>query len=202
MHRDVVGSLVLAALGLQCILTDERGLTLGEILVAMVILAIGLVGLASVMPISSYGIQEGNQMTTATFLAEQRLEQVKAAKWTSVPAEDCEGISGTTSTSWSFSGGTAPSVTGTCDANGDGTVAENTSYPDETPTSNTLASPYGRYTRQVRIRPCDAASSNCGVSDASMRMITVRVYYTPLQGIGGVATSQKYVELTTLVAKR
>jgi hypothetical protein len=66
----------------------------------------------------------------------------------------------------------------------------------------TSPSGYGQYTRRVRIRPCDAAGSNCGVSDANLRMITVRLYYTPLQGIGGVSTSQKYVELTTLVARR
>ncbi len=191
---------MLAAAGLRHILADERGLTLAEILVAIVILAIGLVGLASVMPISSYGLQEGNQMTTATFLAEQSLEQVKAAKWSSIPAEDCMGTSGTTSTEWSFPGGTSPSVTGSCDANSDGTIAENNSYPDEAPV--TSPSGYGQYTRRVRIRPCDAAGSSCGVSDASLRMITVRVYYTPLQGIGGVSTSQKYVELTTLVARR
>jgi type IV pilus assembly protein PilV len=181
-------------------LADERGLTLAEILVAMVILAIGLVGLASVMPISSYGLQEGNQMTTATFLAEQRLEQVKAAKWTTTPDEDCLGTSGITSASWAFTSGTSPSVVGKCDVNGDGTAAENNSYPDETPVTSPAG--YGRYTRYVRIRPCDAGGSDCGVSDASMRMITVRVYYTPLQGIGGVSTSQKFVELTTLAAKR
>lgn len=183
--------------------TTESGMTLVEVLVALVIISIGLVGLAAVLPISSYGIQEGNQVSTATFLAEQRLEQVKAAKWTAVPAEDCMGTSGTTTTSWGFSGGTAPFTGSTCDTDGNpGTALATISYPDETPAANTLANPYSNYSRQVRIRPCEAASSSCGVSDAALRMVMVRVSYTPLQGIGGVATAQKFVELTMLVAKR
>ena len=74
-------------------LTDDRGMTVAEILVALVIISIGLLGLASVVPISSYGIQEGNQMSTAAFLAEQRLEQVKTAVWEAQPAVDCLGVS-------------------------------------------------------------------------------------------------------------
>jgi type II secretory pathway pseudopilin PulG len=180
-------------------------MTLAEILVALVIIAIGLVGLAAVLPISSYGLQEGNQMTTATFLAEQRLEQVKGARWMSVPGEDCIGHSGTNSTDWLFSAGTAPTNSGLtplCDSDADAGIDDVVTYSDESPSGTPLGSPYGRYTRQVRVRPCSAAGSGCGVTDANIRLITVRVSYTPLQGIGGVGTSQKYVELTTLVARR
>jgi len=173
---------------------DERGLTLAEILVALAIISIGLVGLAAVVPISSYGIQEGNQMSTATFLAEQRLEQLRGAQWVATPAVDCLGSSGTTSSSWSFSGGSAPGgISAGCSP---------ANFNDESSTGTPLPTPYGRYARQVRIRPCDAAGSGCGVSDAALRMVTVRVSYTPLQGIGGVATSQKFVELTMLIAER
>ncbi len=76
-------------------------MTLAESLVALVIIGIGLVGLASVVPLSSWGIQEGNQMTTSVFLAEQRLEQVKGMRWTAADAgtglvaNDCLGSSGT-----------------------------------------------------------------------------------------------------------
>ena len=74
---------------------DERGLSLVEILVAVAIISIGLVGLAVVVPISNYGIQEGNQLSTSTFLAEQRLEEVRNAPWASSPANDCLGVSPT-----------------------------------------------------------------------------------------------------------
>src|SRR5712691_3599083 len=129
---------------------DERGMTLTEILVALGIISIGLVGLASVMPISSYGIQQGNQVSTATFLAEQRLEQLKASQWTWNPTTgtvDCLGASGTNASNWSFSGGNPPSnFTAGCP-----------NFNDEAPSSNALPTPYTNYTRQARIQPCDAA---------------------------------------------
>ncbi len=184
-------------------LADTRGMTLAEVLVALVIIAIGLVGLAAVLPISSYGIQEGNQMSQATFLAEQRLEQLKGMRWSKVPVNDCLGTSGTTASSWSFTGGTAPTSLLACSPlNPPAAPYATVTYSDETPTSNPLASPYAKYTRKVRIQPCDAAGSQCGVTDPALRLVTVRVYYTPLQGIGGVATSQKFVELAMLVAER
>jgi type II secretory pathway pseudopilin PulG len=177
------------------------GITLAEILIALTIISVGLVALAAVVPISSYGLQEGNQVSTATFLAEQRLEQLKAASWTAAPATDCLGTSGTSSTNWSFSGGTAPAPGGTCTP---------TSFRDETPSGSTtatpptrLSDPYGSYTRQVRIRPCDAAGAGCGITDPALRLVAVRVSYTPLQAVGGVApTSSKFVELTMLLARR
>ena len=175
---------------------DERGMTLTEILVALGIISIGLVGLASVMPISSYGIQEGNQVSTATFLAEQRLEQLKAAQWTWNPttgAVDCLGASGTDGSTWTFSGGNPPGSFASC---------AGANFDDETPSSNPLPTPYNTYTRQARIRPCDAAGSGCGVSDATIRLVTVRASYTPLQGVGGVATTQEFVELSMLIARR
>lgn len=184
-------------------------MTLAEILVALVIISIGLVGLASVVPLSSWGIQEGNQMTTAVFLAEQRLEQLKGMRWsaadasTSLEANDCLGSSGTSASNWSFSGGNAP-TTATCSSTNPPDDANYTTatYSDETPSANTLTAPYGNYTRQARVKPCDAAGANCGVSSAALRYVTVRVTYTPLQGLAGVATAQKYVELSMLVAQR
>jgi prepilin-type N-terminal cleavage/methylation domain-containing protein len=189
-------------------LADTRGMTLAEILVALVIISIGLVGLASVVPLSSWGIQEGNQMTTSVFLAEQRLEQLKGMRWsaadatTGLVANDCIGSSGTTSSSWSFSGGTAATSATCSTANPPTTAYTTVTYSDETPSANTLAAPYTNYTRQVRIKPCDAAGANCGVSSSALRYVAVRVTYTPLQGLVGVATAQKYVELSMLVAQR
>jgi prepilin-type N-terminal cleavage/methylation domain-containing protein len=181
--------------------SSECGITLVEILIALAIIGVGLVGVAAVVPISSYGLQEGNQVSTATFLVEQRIEQLKAAAWTASPGVDCLGTSGTSSSSWSFSGGTAPAPGGTCNP---------TSFADETPTGSTtatpptkLSDPYGGYTRQVRIRPCDAGGAGCGIVDPALRLATVRVSYTPLQAVGGVATtSSKFVELTMLLAQR
>src|SRR5207245_9743591 len=76
----------------RTMLGNERGLTLAEILVAVAIIGLGLVGLAVVIPVSSYGVQEGNQLSTATFLAEQMIERARSAQWTQNPAVDCLGI--------------------------------------------------------------------------------------------------------------
>src|SRR5262245_42162064 len=100
---------------------DARGMTLVEVLVAIGIIGVGLAALASAIPISTYGIQEGNQLSTATFLANQRLEQVRNAAWSQNPALDELGIS-SSSTS-------APQVSGT------------TTFPDE----RAVAAPYAQY---------------------------------------------------------
>jgi prepilin-type N-terminal cleavage/methylation domain-containing protein len=66
-------------------LTRERGFTLAEVLVATFILAIGLVAVASGFQYATTGVATGMGETTAAFLAEQRLEQLKSlalANWT------------------------------------------------------------------------------------------------------------------------
>jgi prepilin-type N-terminal cleavage/methylation domain-containing protein len=57
---------------------NERGMTLVEILVAVVIITVGLTAIATGMQIATSGISQAQQETTATFLAEQRLEDIKA----------------------------------------------------------------------------------------------------------------------------
>jgi prepilin-type N-terminal cleavage/methylation domain-containing protein len=67
-------------------LRDERGFTLGEVLVATLVLAIGLVGIVAGFQYATSGVEAGKGETTAAFLAEQRLEWLKAlalTNWTS-----------------------------------------------------------------------------------------------------------------------
>jgi prepilin-type N-terminal cleavage/methylation domain-containing protein len=59
-------------------MTNERGMTLVEVLVAVVIITIGLTAVATGMQLATGGITAGQQETTALFLAEQRLEDIKA----------------------------------------------------------------------------------------------------------------------------
>src|SRR6266852_7172370 len=112
---------------LRFMVVNQAGMSLAEILVACVIIAIGLVGLLSAVPTASYGIQEGRQLSTAAFLANQRLEQVRNAQWTQCPAADTLGVSA--------SAAVAPAA---------GALI---TFPDESP----MAAPYGDYTRTVRI---------------------------------------------------
>ena len=57
---------------------SERGMTIVEILVAVFIITIGLVAVATGMQLATAGVAAGQQQTTAAFLAEQELEDVKA----------------------------------------------------------------------------------------------------------------------------
>ncbi len=69
------------ALTMRTIVSSQHGMTLAEVILAVAILSVGLVALSSAIPLAAYGIQEGNQLTTATFLANQRMEQVRNAQW-------------------------------------------------------------------------------------------------------------------------
>jgi len=166
---------------------NERGLTLAEILVAVAIIGLGLVGLAVVIPVSTYGVQEGNQLSTATFLAEQMIERGRAASWTTTPAVDCLGVS---------TGNAAPVPTGaTCSG------ATTTQFPDET-TAGVGVSGYPRYTRTVRVSLCNAAALCAGVNNAGLRRVGVTVTYTPLTASGGQSPTPKTVYLEWLVSQK
>lgn len=65
----------------------EAGFTLAEILTATAIVAIGFVAVAMAFQYALSGIDVGRTETTATFLAEQKIEELKAlalVDWTNV----------------------------------------------------------------------------------------------------------------------
>jgi len=167
---------------------DERGLTLAEVVTAALIIGIGLTGLMIVVPISSSGLAEGNQLTTATFLAEERLEHVKNAPWMASPDNDCVGIGSTA----------APRVplTKSCTNGATTLAAGDVTFADE----SSMAAPYTGYSRTVRIDDC-AATLCAGITTAGMRQVTITISYRPLT-TAGIAASSKSVTLTMLVAQR
>jgi prepilin-type N-terminal cleavage/methylation domain-containing protein len=57
---------------------NERGMTLTELLMAVFIITIGLTAIAAGMQLATSSINVGQQETTASFLAEQKLENIKA----------------------------------------------------------------------------------------------------------------------------
>ena len=159
---------------------DQRGVTLVEILIAVGIIGVGLVALSSAIPIAAYGIQEGNQLSTATFLANQRLEQVRNAQWRATPAVDTLGLS-------------ASETTAPVDAGG------NPTFADESP----LDPPYNGYTRTVRITNCGVSPGCSGVVTTGLRQATVTVGYHPMTGIGvAPSTTIKSAIVTMYIAKR
>jgi Tfp pilus assembly protein PilV len=60
------------------VIRTERGMSVIEILVAVFVITIGLVAVATGMQLATAGVAAGQQQTTAVFLAEQRLEDIKA----------------------------------------------------------------------------------------------------------------------------
>jgi hypothetical protein len=160
-------------------------MSLAEILVACVIIAVGLVGLLSAVPTASYGIQEGRQLSTATFLANQRLEDVSKARWVWCPVADFLGVSASASV--------APTVGGI------------TTFPDENP----MAAPYGDYTRTVRItdvQPADPPAPDCddaGNPNIGLRQVVVTVSYRAMTATGLAAGgTTKSAIVTMLFAQR
>ena len=166
-------------------LSNERGITVAEVLAAAGILGLGLAALLSVVPVASYAVQDGNQTSTATYLAQQRLEQVRNATWTATT--DCVGLSAPPTSA------PAPSPAGTC---GGGVLV---TFPDEA----TLQG-FAQYARSVRIRDCgDLANfAACGnVTSSAVRLVTVTVNYRPTSA-AGVSNVNTSVILEWLVAQR
>jgi prepilin-type N-terminal cleavage/methylation domain-containing protein len=143
----------------------QDGLTLVEVLVAVGVVGVALGGLAVVIPVSSYGVQEGRHVSTATFLAEQMLERVQAAAWSDSPVIDCLGLS---------VGDTAPIPTGaTCHG------VTSTPFPDEA----AGVGGHPQYRRRVRVTSC-ATRPCAGTSTSVMRRVEVAVVHAPLAGMG------------------
>jgi len=175
---------------------DRSGLTLPEILAAAAVIGIGLTGLAAVVPVSSYGLQEGRQLSTATFLAEQRFEEARRAAWATVPDEDCLGVS---------AGNTAPASTRcrrplSTIATGCATGTPCTTFPDEPVVAGAVG-----YSRTTRVLDC-AVAPGCGtaphvVQDAALRQVTVTVSYVPFPAAGG-STGGKSAQISWLTTRR
>ena len=112
---------------------DPRGLTLIEVMIAVGVIAVGLSALLAAVPFATYGTREGFQLSAATFLANERLEQVRNARWESTPRPvDDLGVSASATA--------APARGGI------------TTFPDEA----ALPAPHEQYARVVRITDCGA----------------------------------------------
>jgi prepilin-type N-terminal cleavage/methylation domain-containing protein len=77
----------------------EHGFTLSEVLIAIVVLSVGLLGLSAMMIVATNSLAFSKKLTTATTLAQDKLEEIKYASYTSVipanhPLEDYKTISG------------------------------------------------------------------------------------------------------------
>lgn len=163
---------------------DQQGMTLSEILVAIAIIGIGLVGLSILISVSTAAVLEGGQLSTATFLAEQMVERARAATWTADPPIDCLGVSG---------GDAAPVPAGAA-CHG----ARTSAFPDEVDG----VQGYPGYQRTVRVTPCGTAMDCSGLTGDGLRRVVVSVRYAPLAVAGSPAPSPPRVVQLEWLASR
>ena len=178
---------------MRATLRDSAGMTVVEVIVALGVITVGLLALIAAMPLSTSLIGESNLKTTATFLAQHRLEQIKNAQWTTVPVVDTLGGAASNGTA-------AVAVAGFPDR-----------WPDEDyntiviPTGGTNAS-YPGFRRAVRIADCSVVVCSgiptATVSINTVRQVTVTVFFRPLSGVGTASANEESVQLVTLIARR
>lgn len=173
----------------------DAGFTLPEVLLAALIITIAFVTLLSVIPYSSAAVQSGNQTSTATFLADQKLEEAKHVPWTSTPDMDCLGYS---------NGNNAPTVSpGKSCTLGGVVMNPGQPLPWAVDQNATQIPNFGGYSRTVRITDCTAVGSCFPlIGDGAMRLVTVSVTYTPGVSTTSTAVSPKTVRVSMLIAQR
>jgi len=176
-------------------LMNEAGFTLPEVLLCAVIITIAFVTLLSVIPYSSASVQSGNQLSTATFLANQKLEEAKNVPWGTAPSNDCLGISANATS--------APTVPAgqTCTLSGP-VIAAGGALPWAADQSSTAITNFNGYSRTVRIVDCSAVGSCFPlIGDPGMRRVIVSVTFQPMT-TSSTAAATKTVTLSMIVAQR
>jgi prepilin-type N-terminal cleavage/methylation domain-containing protein len=60
---------------------DQRGTTLAELMVALVVLAIGILAVAQIFPAGSRGQVQDRLLSTANYDAQQKIEELAGLSW-------------------------------------------------------------------------------------------------------------------------
>ena len=74
---------------------DERGVTMIELVVAMVLMAVALLALAASFPYAMHAVATSGLQTSATLLAQQAIERAQSADYQSLADLSFDGSSGT-----------------------------------------------------------------------------------------------------------
>jgi type II secretory pathway pseudopilin PulG len=61
--------------------SHERGASLVEVLIALVVLTVGILAVAQLFPAGSSRQSRNRMVTTANYLAQQKIEQLSRASW-------------------------------------------------------------------------------------------------------------------------
>jgi len=68
--------------------TNSKGFTLIEVLITLIILAVSLLALAGLMATTTKSNASGGQITEASTIAQDRLEELRAVQWDNIPVGD------------------------------------------------------------------------------------------------------------------
>lgn len=154
---------------------DQAGLTLVEILVAVTLIMIGLVAVMQWFPIGTQGMDTGRKQSTGVFLAEQKIERIKA--W---------GLS--TAAGQGFATVTPG---GTC---------FNPGNPCVNDALNTIPG-YPEYSRTVIISDDVTSGSPPGTPPFTRKLVRVQVGYRYVTDVGVFQGAANQVELATVIAQ-
>ena len=167
--------------------TNERGFTLAEVLVATFIIVVGLVALASGFQFATNGVATGRGETVASFLAEQRLEQLKALAMSN--------YYGTATPAWtaSLTLQDASNVTEYCQTTNIGATGTNC--------QTTAITGVASYVRVTRVSDNPGGTGCTGVAPLLCKRIWVNVTYRPVTTRGDVSQTRS-VDVYAVVAPR
>lgn len=73
------------------VLTDQRGATLVELMVALTLLSIALVGMGAALPYAVYPVVAGGFQTTATLLSQQGIDTARNTLYDNLPTLNSGG---------------------------------------------------------------------------------------------------------------
>ncbi|HET8578171.1 MAG TPA: prepilin-type N-terminal cleavage/methylation domain-containing protein [Methylomirabilota bacterium] len=155
---------------------NQAGISLAEVLVAVFLIGIGLTGLLSAAPVGVAGMETGRQQSTALFLAQDKLERIKAWSLSNAAAPAQQGFGTIVAGGSCFTVGAGP-----CAADGYGTIPG-----------------YNRYRRVVTATPDPATPAP---PNHTRTVVTIQVFYQPVSA-QGVSATERQVAVSTMLALR
>ena len=162
-------------------LTEQRGFTLSEVLVAVFVIVVGLIAVATGFQYATSGVATGRGETIATFLAEQRVEQLKTVAMTNYTGP------------WTGTSLAAGTTTEYCQSSNIGATSSNCQATAFTGTAT--------YTRTTTITDNPGGTGCTGTAPMLCKRIRVSVSYRPVTSKGDVSQTRT-VDVYAVVTPR
>jgi Tfp pilus assembly protein PilV len=83
---------------------DSRGISIVELLVAMIVLSIGVLALASTSVIASRSLQDGREYSASSAVAQRKLDSLTAVGWTALAGASGTDVTNGHAVAWQVQG--------------------------------------------------------------------------------------------------